>query len=535
MIPGSNCTRAGRKLGRIAALFLGVAVLWPGSVARGEQGPALKRILVLYWEGKDFPGNVKFDRSFQAGLLSAPAGTVEYYSEYLESNRFPGEDQALVLRDYLRQKYAQRHIDVVVAVSDVALDFLLKYRSGLFTQTPLVYVGVKPPGLKDRAAGPGLTGIFAKSDYRGTIDLIMRLHPGTEQVAVISSSPERDRLFETQCREALQGYEGGASITYLTDLPLSEVIDKARALPPRSVILYVYQQAKDEQGRMLQTEDVLDLIVRSSRVPIYGIASWQVGKGIVGGYLRMNEANGSRAAEVALRIAGGTSAHDIPIEMVPVVPIFDWRELKRWGIDEANLPPGSIVEFRVPSFWDQYKWYGIGATAALVVQSLLIAGLVINRRRRKRAELERQVAQSEVAKNRARLAAVVGSAMDAIISIDESERIELFNDAAQKMFGCSEQAAIGLPFDRFISERFRNGSRKHVGGSGLTEEANRTPEQSGQIYGLRADGQEFPIEISISEVNSDGQRHYTAIVRDITERLNAERDLRASEASFKHG
>src|SRR5215831_8564915 len=179
MIPGSNCTRAGRKLGRIAALFLGVAVLWPGSVARGEQGPALKRILVLYWEGKDFPGNVKFDRSFQAGLLSAPAGTVEYYSEYLESNRFPGEDQALVLRDYLRQKYAQRHIDVVVAVSDIALDFLLRYRSALFSQTPIVFVVVNRPVLKDIGTGPGITGVFGKNDYRGTVDLALRLHPGT--------------------------------------------------------------------------------------------------------------------------------------------------------------------------------------------------------------------------------------------------------------------------------------------------------------------------------------------------------------------
>src|SRR5215831_15553417 len=193
MIPGSNCTRAGRKLGRIAALFLGVAVLWPGSVARGEQGPALKRILVLYWEGKDFPGNVKFDRSFQAGLLSAPAGTVEYYSEYLESDRFPGENQALVLRNYLSQKYAHRHIDVIVAVSDVARDFLLKYRSVLFTDAPIVFVGVFRPKPEVSAAGPGLTGVLGKNEYKGTLDLALRLHPGTEQVAVISSTPDQNK------------------------------------------------------------------------------------------------------------------------------------------------------------------------------------------------------------------------------------------------------------------------------------------------------------------------------------------------------
>src|SRR5215469_3321665 len=127
--------RAGRevalKLAAVAALLLGLVLLLVTPVALAQQAAAPKRILVLYWESKDFPGNARFDKSFQEGLHSAPAGSVEYYSEYLESNRFPGENQALVLRDYLSQKYAHRHIDVIVAVSDVARDFLLKYRSEL--------------------------------------------------------------------------------------------------------------------------------------------------------------------------------------------------------------------------------------------------------------------------------------------------------------------------------------------------------------------------------------------------------------------
>src|SRR5215831_8731954 len=336
-MPGRNFAKMELRLAGMAMLFLWVMLASPVSTAAGEQDHAPKRILVLYWESKDFAGNVRFDKSFQEGLQSAPAGTVEYYSEYLESNRFPGEDQALVLREYLRQKYAQRHIDVVVAVSDIALDFLLRYRSALFRQTPIVFLVVNRPELKDTGAGVGITGVFGRNDYRGTVDLALRLHPGTEQVAVISSSPEQDKLFEAQCREALQGHETSASITYLSDLPLTEVIDKVRALPQRSVILYVYQQAKDEQGRVLQTHDVLNLIVRAARVPIYGIANWQVGNGIVGGYLRVNDENGARTSAIALRVASGTPAQDIPVEMVPVVPMFDWRELKRWGIDEARL------------------------------------------------------------------------------------------------------------------------------------------------------------------------------------------------------
>ena len=534
MTPRTDTMNVGLKLGRMAALLFCVATPLLPSRALAEQTAAPKRVLVLYWESKGFPGNVAVEQSFQEGLKSAPAGGIEYYNEYLESNRFPGEDQAPVLRNYLRQKYAQRHIDVVVAVSDVALDFLLKYRNELFTEAPIVFLGVKQPDPKDIAAGPGITGILARNAYKETLDLALRLHPGTEQVAVISGAAGGDKTLETQCREAFKSYENRVSINYLSDLPLAELIDKTRTLPGRSMVLYVYQQAKDEQGRFLETEDVLDMVVRSSRVPVYGLASWKVGKGIVGGYVRMNEGNGARAAAMVLRIASGTPARDIPVETVPVVPMFDWRQLKRWGINEASLPQGSIVEFRVPSFWSQYKWYAVAVIVVLSVQFLLILGLVINRGRRKRAEAERERARSEVAENRARLAAIVGSAMDAIISIDENQRIVLFNDAAQAMFGCPEHEALGQPLDRFIPDRFREDHRRHLREFSRTGVAKKALAKSAFLYGLRASGEEFPIESSISCLELLGMKFYTVILRDITDRLRSEQALRESEARFRN-
>src|SRR5215813_4877246 len=115
MKPGKNSAKVRLKIIRTAALLFWVVALMTPSVARAQQTAGPKRVLVLYWYGKDFPANIRFDRSFQAALQSAPDGTVEYYPEYLESDRFPGESQAQGLRDYLRQKYADRTIDVVVS------------------------------------------------------------------------------------------------------------------------------------------------------------------------------------------------------------------------------------------------------------------------------------------------------------------------------------------------------------------------------------------------------------------------------------
>jgi signal transduction histidine kinase len=385
---------------RIVTAAFVVILLFP-SFAQAQQSSIPKRVLVLYWYNKDFPGNVLFEQSFQAVLHSAQVGNVEYYPEYLESNRFPGEAQSVLLRDYLRQKYADRTIDVVVAVTDAALDFLLKYRTDLFPRSPIVFVAVKHPTADQLTAGPGLTGIFPASTHRETLELALHLHPGTEQVFIVSGTLEHDKRFETIAQKELQGYEGKVKITYLTDLTPDELTVKTRSLPESSIILYAWQQVLDKQGQLLETWDLLSSISASASAPIYGMGSVNVGHGLVGGYVQSSETNGTRIGEIAVRILNGDRAQDIPIEDAPAVPMFDWRELRRWGISEDRLPPGSVIRFRELTFLERNKWRIIGVLTLFALQTLFIAVLLIERRRRQRAgealdqlntELEQRIA-----------------------------------------------------------------------------------------------------------------------------------------------
>src|SRR5437660_1036193 len=98
-----------------AVLLLSAVLIWPPSRMAAQQTGGTKHLLVLHWGSKDHPANVEFDRYFEKNLRSAADEDVEIYPEFLDSNRFPGEKQSLFLRDYLRQKYAERPIDVVVA------------------------------------------------------------------------------------------------------------------------------------------------------------------------------------------------------------------------------------------------------------------------------------------------------------------------------------------------------------------------------------------------------------------------------------
>jgi PAS domain S-box-containing protein len=159
------------------------------------------------------------------------------------------------------------------------------------------------------------------------------------------------------------------------------------------------------------------------------------------------------------------------------------------------------------------------------------------RDRRKAAAYDREMAlrasQDALRQSEARLAGIVGSAMDAIISVDADQRIVLFNAAAERMFRCSAAEALGQPLDRFIPARYRTRHREHVRSFGATGVTARTMAALGALSGLRADGQEFPIEASISQGDVKGQKLFTVILRDTTERKRAEEELRQSEERYR--
>src|SRR6185369_3235891 len=405
-----------------------------------------KRVLVLDWYGKDHIWNVNFDASFQAALNSSEPGSVEIYTEYLETNRFPGENQALLLRDYLVRKYADRTIDVVVANSDASLDFLLKYRHDLFPQAPIVFVAIRHPGNEELAAGPGVTGVINLNTYRQTLELALRLHPQTQHVFVVSGTLEHDKRFEAVAREQLRDFESKAQITYLTDLSSEELPAKIEDLPERSLVLYVWQQSQNEQGRVLEAEEMFNLLARSTRVPIYGMAGrvlWasqtevNASSGLIGGYTTTGDIVAPKVAEMVLRITNGARPQDIPVVNSPIVPMFDWRELQRWGISDSQLPVDSMVLFKQGSFWEQYRWRILGVLVLALIETMLIVGLLIQRSQRARSEESRRLSESALRKMTGQL----------ITLRDEEQRriaAELHDGLGQSLVIINNRALIGL-------------------------------------------------------------------------------------------
>ncbi len=148
---------------------------------------------------------------------------------------------------------------------------------------------------------------------------------------------------------------------------------------------------------------------------------------------------------------------------------------------------------------------------------------------------ERRLARAEtaLADTEARYAAILESAMDAVITIDESQRVVLFNQAAEAMFGCPRSEALSGSLDRFLPERFRAAHHGHIAAFGVAGATNRRMGHNTVLSALRSDGTEFPIEASISKAGAAGHHLYTVILRDITRRKSVEDALRHSQSELR--
>jgi PAS domain S-box-containing protein len=146
---------------------------------------------------------------------------------------------------------------------------------------------------------------------------------------------------------------------------------------------------------------------------------------------------------------------------------------------------------------------------------------------------ERVKDQQELARGEARLRGILDSAMDAIITVDEKEHIVLFNRAAEQVFGCPRDQAIGAPLSWFIPERFRAGHHEHIRRFGETGTSSRRMGALRIVTGLRRNGEEFPIDASISQISESGARFYTVILRDVTERVRGEEALKRSREELR--
>lgn len=333
-----------------------------------------------------------FNKGLKSKFQQQSQYKINYSYEYFDMARFENNENYLAdTARYFQSKYAKRSPDMVVTSSRLA-PFLLKYGHTIFPAVPvlMVWEGYNLPTANNIPANcvvfPG--GYDAQEQVDKNIQLIMQTRPFTQKVLIVVGDSEEERGIINRTLPLNDKYANQVELVFLNRLPFAEMLERIRNANDNSVILFL-RWFVDAEGKNFIPAGVLQTIYREAKAPIYGVGAHLLGAGPLGGYSYNFEISGQNVAEAGLDILRGKKPSEILVSgMSASEYAFDWRELKRWGIDEAKLPPGSRIEHKEYSVWEIYKSYIISGIVLLLLETTLVLGLLINRIKRKRAESE---------------------------------------------------------------------------------------------------------------------------------------------------
>ncbi len=519
-------------------LFLTVLIICFGGIAHGQTSAsdANRRMLVLHSYHCDLPWTKGLMTGLQSALATAQT-PVALHVEYLDTIRHRPENVFPVFKTYLREKYQDVLPDVIVATDDVALDFLFLHRQKLFPGVPVVFCGpndLKPERLYEHS---NITGIAENPDMRGTLELILGFHPQGGRIALVSDrNPASLRVIEG-LRHLEHELNGRFSLTLLTDASLEALMAELQALPSATPVLF-HAFLRDAAGRTFPSNlKILEKLTTASQHPFYTFKKIDIGYGALGGAVISEVRMAEIAGRMALRILEGDVPDDIPVVYdTPHTYLFDYDQLKRFGIGAGALPADSQVINRPLSLYHTHKT-AVSAIAATFLALLLLLLLMTAKNRRNTRERRRTEAKLHA--SRILLETAVAQSPSGILIAEAPDvTIRLANPAAFGIRGGSPETLIHID----LTQHATNWQIFYPDGTPCPSE--QLPLSRAVLKGEITRNEELIIRdqndrdhwVSASAAPvRDTQGHITAgivVFHDITDRKQAEWALRESEARY---
>jgi signal transduction histidine kinase len=367
-------------------------------VALATAAPAEpKRVLLLHSFGPEFVPWVFFSGQFREALIKHSPDKIDLYEASLEGARFQPPEQQGPIIDYLHSLFAERKLDLIVAMGAPATFFVQRYRTQFFQQTPMIIAASEQRAVNTAELTENDTFVGVTLDFNKWIENILEILPNTRHIAWAVGASPLERFWTEELRRTSQPFANRVTFDWFNDLSFEDMLKRVSVLPPNSAIFYV-DLRMDAAGVPLDKERVLPRLHEASSAPIFSYVDSYLGQGIVGGPLLSSQELGERIATVGIRILGGEAPSNI--RMPPLAmgrPKYDWRELQHWNISESRLPAGSEILFREPSVWEHYRLQILIACGLLLAQASLISWLIYEHRRRNQAEAQSRQSLSELA------------------------------------------------------------------------------------------------------------------------------------------
>jgi signal transduction histidine kinase len=380
---------------RISALLVSVvALLMPIQATAQETRP--RSVLVLDQADMRGPFYYQVFSGFRSVVNADSQSRVTLYTESLDLSRFRGKSYEASLRRHFKDKYQDTPIGAVVAIGSATLKLVLSWRSELWPTVPVVFAMVDEIDFERLQLPDGVTGTIVKLPLADSIKAAHAMVPGLQTVAFVGDAWDGLVIYRNW-KEEIPVAAGGLNVIDLVGQTMAEVRKRVAALPDRSAIIYS-AMFSDGEDTYYPPAAAVSLIAEKANRPIVVASETFLEPGGTGGFVLLPDRIGEDAARLALRILNG----EAPSRITPAVgdavkPIFNWQQMRRWGVSESNLPPGSEIRLREPSLWEKYRWQTISVAAVLLIQTALISVLLHERQKRNNAELESRHRMTELA------------------------------------------------------------------------------------------------------------------------------------------
>jgi len=457
--------------------------------------------------------------------------------EYMDTKGFNDRTYYDNLYTLYKNKAQYQSYDVIIALDNNALLFLLRYRDDIYPNVPVVFCCVDeyhddmlrippvPTGIDAiLAARRSVTGVVEAFDYESTIELALKLHPSAKRVILVNDGINPvlywPNLSHHDVRQFTRKFGERAEFVsfLLTQSNSQELLAKIAEAPRESVVLFA-NNFVDDKGDLCFSKGSLAGLCERCNVPVYAVSEEFITRGCaLGGSINSGYLQGSAAAEMALRILRGESAQNIPVvRNSPCRYMFDHAQMKRFGISHADLPAASTVVNEPQSFYYRYRgriWLVIAVISGLATVLVI---LTLNILRRKRAE------ENLWLKNIA-----MESSINAIAFADLQGNLTYVNDSFLKMWGYDNERqvlgklAISFWLDNTEAEQVRKLSLDR--GAWV-----------GELVARRKNDSTFDVQLSTSLVRDKAGNPLCTmgLFFDITERKRAEESLRESEEKWR--
>ncbi|KAB2963123.1 ATP-binding protein, partial [Zoogloea sp.] len=501
----------------VCMLLLPVALLMSPVLA---SSPDHGKILILHSQHRGFLVD-----SISEGILNTvrewglSAGDV--YVEYLDLVRHPKPEERRLMAALLQRKLAGREVRIIVVEGRPALDFITYEGQGLLPGVTILST-VRDHIDTARLSPRKVIQMPVRADYARGVRALLEAMPDVRRVLVVAGASASDLPYVDDVRMAAAPWAGKVVFEYTDQLDHAAMLARVAQADKGTAIFY-YGYFGDVSGKSFMPMEVVDEVVQTAPVPVFGASVGFLGRGIVGGVLFDTEVFGQQ--QVGRRVLDyleGRLVLDKPLTYIESAsyPMYDWAQLQRWKIDTDRLPPGSTFINRPPDLWPLYRYQIIAVIAMFAAMSISLVALGMQSRRRRLAELA--VSESEE-----RFRTLVEAAPEAIFVYDaDPRRVVSANSRAASLFGCSLEAFLAGGLERFYRAEQPDGLDVH---ESMVEHVNRALAGEEPVFErvvVRGDdGGEVFCEIRLVMLPYRSRRLLRATCIDVTERKAIESAL----------